>query len=160
MAKSVRYKDGSLIMEGTETWELYHNPPKVRTDGNTKQKTLEGHMKELDDKWRKMEGRKPVSQLTEREKMLEGRIPWDRLRLEELSACTCYLCKRLFAEEQVDEFLPFQIFSMDADPAVWVCTKCAETDEHKRNVDTSDTNWRAEESYQEWCAEQGANEED
>ena len=82
MAKPVRYKDGTLLMPGSEAFELYHNPPRVKCNGNTRQKTLEGHMAELDAKWRKAEGRKPVAELTEREKMLEGRIPWNPRQLE------------------------------------------------------------------------------
>lgn len=84
MAKSVRYKDGTKIMPGTEAMELYLNPPRVLKVPNAP-KTLEWHMNDLDAKWRKAEGRKPVAELTERDQMLEGRIPWDPVRLKELS---------------------------------------------------------------------------
>jgi len=83
MAKFYRHRDGVKIMEGTEAWELYQNPPKQRTDG-VKVKTLDDHMKTLDDAWRKAEGRKPLKDLSELELMLEGRIQWDPVRLKEL----------------------------------------------------------------------------
>lgn len=85
MAKPVRYKDGTKIMPGTEAWELHHNPPDDPKTNGVKVKTLAGHMTQLDVDWRDMEGRKPVAELTERDKMLEGRIPWDPVRLKELS---------------------------------------------------------------------------
>jgi hypothetical protein len=82
MAKPVRYKDGTLMMPGSHALELHLDPPKPKTNG-VKVQTLDGHMAELDKVWRKAEGRKPVAELTEREKMLEGRIPWDPKLLEE-----------------------------------------------------------------------------
>lgn len=84
MGKSVRYADGTRIMEGTEAWDKYENPPRILKVPNAPT-SLTQHMQELDDKWRKLEGRKPVKELTEREQMLEGRIPWDPVRLKELS---------------------------------------------------------------------------
>lgn len=83
--KPVRYKDGTWLMPGTGPWEMYHNPPKILKTPNAPQ-SLDQIMKELDDKWRKLEGRKPVNQLDERGLMLEGRIPWDPVRLKELTA--------------------------------------------------------------------------
>jgi hypothetical protein len=95
MAKPVRYKDGTLLMPGSVAHELATNPPKpapitpqvTKVGGKEKpQGGLHAHMDELDKAWRKQEGRKPVAELTERERMLEGRIPWDPVRLKELSA--------------------------------------------------------------------------
>lgn len=83
-AKPVQYKDGTWLMPGTDLWEMYHNPPKIQKVPNAPA-SLDQLMKELDVKWRKAEGRKPVDQLTERELMLEGRVPWDPVRLEELN---------------------------------------------------------------------------
>lgn len=73
MAKFVRHTDGTKIManENSEAWNLAQGK-----DANPE--ALAKHMKKLDDGWRKAEGRKPVHQLTEREKMFEGRIPWNR----------------------------------------------------------------------------------
>lgn len=96
MSKSVRYKDGTRIMDGTLAWELYHNPPKplppqpktLGKSGPAEPLTLAEHMTKCDIDWRKHEGRKPINQLTEREKMLEGRIPWDPVRLKELIHAT------------------------------------------------------------------------
>lgn len=96
MSKPVRYRDGTMLMPGSLAHELYTNPPKpvAKTPQQTVLKgpkalpygiTLEGHMAELDKAWRKAEGRKPVAELTEREKMLEGRIPWDPVKLKELT---------------------------------------------------------------------------
>lgn len=48
MSKPIRYKDGTLMMPGSDAHEL-------ATAGKTKE--LDKHMKELDEKWRKMEGR-------------------------------------------------------------------------------------------------------
>lgn len=84
MSKPVRYKDGTLIMPGSEAMELYLHPPKVMKVPNAPV-DLATHMAELDKVWRKQEGRKPVNELTEREQMLEGRITWDPNRLKELS---------------------------------------------------------------------------
>jgi hypothetical protein len=83
MSKAVRYLDGTLIMPGTEAMELYQNPPKILKVPNAP-KSLSKHMEDLDKAWRKAEGRKSVSELTERDKMLEGRIPWDPIRLKDL----------------------------------------------------------------------------
>jgi len=82
MAKFIRYKDGTKIMEGTTAWELHHHPPRVVKRPNAPM-WLELHMEKLDEKWRSMEGRKPISELTEREKMLEGRIPWNPALLKQ-----------------------------------------------------------------------------
>lgn len=71
MAKPVRYKDGTLMMPGSRALELHEDKSKDASQN------LDKHMAELDKVWRKAEGRKPVAQLTEREKMLEGRTPWD-----------------------------------------------------------------------------------
>ena len=71
MSKPVRYKDGTVIMPGTEAMELYESKAKDAS------KKLEKHMKALDATWRKHEGRKPVDQLTEHEKMLEGLVPFN-----------------------------------------------------------------------------------
>ena len=76
MAKNIRHKSGVRMMEGTAGYEL-------AISGKTKE--LDKHMDDLDKAWRKMEGRKPVSELTEREQMLEGRIKWDPVRLKELT---------------------------------------------------------------------------
>lgn len=95
MSKPVRYKDGTLLMPGSVAHELYTNPPKdvAKTPQQTVLKgpkalpygiNLSQHMEDLDKTWRKAEGRKPVDQLTEREKMLEGRIPFDLKKLETL----------------------------------------------------------------------------
>lgn len=83
MAKFVVYR-GQKIMDGTEAWEKYHNPPVIKKVPNAPT-SLDMHLAELDTKWRKMEGRKPKDQLNEREKILEGLIPWDPVRLKELN---------------------------------------------------------------------------
>ncbi|WDS62123.1 hypothetical protein [Pseudomonas phage D6] len=67
-AKAFRYKDGTRVAANTTAAQL-------KADG--KDKELDKHMKALDQTWRDDEGRKPVAELTEREKMLEGRIPWN-----------------------------------------------------------------------------------
>lgn len=70
------------IMEGTQAWELYYTKkPQLKVPGTV---TLDGHMAECDARWRKLEGRKPFAELNERERMLEGAIPWDPKRLKEL----------------------------------------------------------------------------
>lgn len=48
--KAVRYKDGTLMMPGSEALKLYE-------DG--KHTELEKHMRKLDETWRSMEGRPP-----------------------------------------------------------------------------------------------------
>lgn len=78
------------IMEGTEAWELYHVKRTTMKIPN-QPKDLDYHMAEGDIKWRKMEGRRPYAELTERERMLEGSIPWtqaawDRLLAKEAAA--------------------------------------------------------------------------
>lgn len=80
MAKSVRYKDGTRIQENvnSEAWNLSQSKDPKDAE------RLKKHMQKLDEKWRSAEGRKQVAELTEREKMLEGRIPWDPVRLKEL----------------------------------------------------------------------------
>lgn len=50
MSKPIRYKDGTLMMPGSDAHEL-------ATAGKTKE--LDKHMKELDATWRKHEGRPP-----------------------------------------------------------------------------------------------------
>lgn len=77
MAKAIRHKSGVMMMPGTTGFEL-------ATEKKTKE--LDKHMEDLDKSWRKMEGRKPVAELSERELMLEGRTPWDPRRLKELAA--------------------------------------------------------------------------
>ena len=84
MAKPVRYRDGTKIMPGSEAMELHLHPPVIKIVPNAPT-SLAQHMENLDKVWRKSEGRKPVSELTERDQMLEGRIPWDPVRLRELS---------------------------------------------------------------------------
>lgn len=66
-----------MMMPGTTGFEL-------ATDKKTKE--LDKHMDEIDKVWRKAEGRKPVSELSDRELMLEGRTPWDPVRLKELTS--------------------------------------------------------------------------
>lgn len=83
--KRIRYKDGTWLMPGGKGHELYLHPPKVFKVPNAPE-NLDMYMARLDKEWRKLEGRKPVDQLTEREQMLEGRIPWDPVRLKELTA--------------------------------------------------------------------------
>jgi hypothetical protein len=74
MANPIRHKSGVLMQPGTGGHEL-------ALAG--KHKELDKHMDELDKTWRKMEGRKPVSELTPRELMLEGRLPWNPAMLKE-----------------------------------------------------------------------------
>lgn len=76
-----RYKDGTKVAGNTRAAEL-------RLEGQKdpkKLKELDKHMKKLDDAWRDAEGRTPAKDLTEREKILEGRLPWNPVRLKELS---------------------------------------------------------------------------
>lgn len=75
-AKTFRYKDGTRVAANTTAAQL---------KADKKDKELDRHMKKLDQTWRDAEGRKPVAELTEREKMLEGGIPWDPVRLKELT---------------------------------------------------------------------------
>jgi hypothetical protein len=77
MAKAIRYKDGTWMQDGTTGHEL-------ATAKKTKE--LDKHMDDLDKIWRKAEGRVPAKELDERGQMLEGRIPWDPVRLKELTA--------------------------------------------------------------------------
>lgn len=77
MAKAIRHKSGVWMQDGTTGHEL-------ATDKKTKE--LDKHMDDLDKVWRKAEGRKPVAELDERELMLEGRTPWNPVRLQELTA--------------------------------------------------------------------------
>lgn len=74
--KAFVWKDGTRIASNTQAAQL-------KADGKTKE--LEKHMKKLDNDWRDMEGRKSIVELTEREKMLEGGIPWNPTRLKELN---------------------------------------------------------------------------
>lgn len=83
MSKPVRYRDGTLIMPGSEAMELHLHPP-VRMKVPNAPIDLHQHMAELDKTWRKMEGRKPIGELTYREQMLEGRIPWDPIYIRDL----------------------------------------------------------------------------
>lgn len=76
MAKPIRHKSGVWMQDGTMGHEL-------ATAG--KHKDLDKHMDDLDKVWRRAEGRKPVAELDERGLMLEGRIPWDPVRLKELT---------------------------------------------------------------------------
>lgn len=76
-----RYKDGTRCMANTRAAELKLEGAK----DPKKLKELDKHMAQLDTDWRDMEGRKPAKDLNEREKMLEGRIPWDPVKLKELS---------------------------------------------------------------------------
>ena len=76
MAKPIRHKSGVWMQDGTTGHEL-------ATAG--KYKDLDKHMDDLDKVWRRAEGRKPVAELDERGLMLEGRIPWDPVRLKELT---------------------------------------------------------------------------
>lgn len=76
-----RYKDGTRCMSNTQAALLKEEGAK----DPKKLKQLDKHMAQLDETWRDMEGRKPAKELNEREKMLEGRIPWDPVRLKELS---------------------------------------------------------------------------
>ncbi|MNM20158.1 hypothetical protein D3C81_304910 [compost metagenome] len=81
MAKPfIRYTDGTKIMANEESvaWNLAQGK-------KADPEALAKHMKQLDTTWRSKEGRKPIKDLTEREQMLEGRIPWDAVRLKELS---------------------------------------------------------------------------
>jgi hypothetical protein len=84
MAKAVRHKSGVWMQEGTTGWEKHHHPPVQMKVPNAPQ-SLDQYMDELDKKWRKAEGRLPVKDLDERGLMLEGRIPWDPVRLKELT---------------------------------------------------------------------------
>jgi len=151
MAKSVRYKDGTLMMPGSRAMELYLDPPKAKTNG-VKVETLEGHMAELDKTWRKVEGRKPVAELTEREKMLEGRIPWDPTRLKTIPeaepGCVCYLCAGVFKEDQGENFQPYDVVDLPDNDLRWVCSTCEEGPQHQKNLSETDLNHRADESYQ------------
>lgn len=103
MSGKLRYKGCVLsnVKVGNEKVAQYHVPPCVvmpnttayelmttKTDQQKKPggiKMIDEHMFEMDVKWRKMEGRKPYDQLSEREKMLEGGIRWDPIRLKELT---------------------------------------------------------------------------
>lgn len=76
-----RYKDGTRVMGNTRAAELKLEGAK----DPKKLKELDKHMAKLDETWRDMEGRKPSKELNEREKMLEGRIPWDPAKLKESS---------------------------------------------------------------------------
>lgn len=70
------------IMEGTKAWELYHSKkPIMKVPGV---ETLDGHMAEGDIKWRKQCGLRPYAELTERERMLEGSIPWTQAAWDRL----------------------------------------------------------------------------
>lgn len=75
MAKAIRHKSGVWMQDGTTGHELATAK---------KTKDLDKHMDDLDKVWRKAEGRNPVVELDERGLMLEGRIPWDPVRLKEL----------------------------------------------------------------------------
>ncbi|QBJ02842.1 hypothetical protein MZD04_gp316 [Pseudomonas phage Psa21] len=72
-------------MEGSEAWELYHNPPKILKVPNAP-KSLDKHMEDLDKTFRKIEGRKPRNELTEREKIMEGIIPFNVQRIKQIDA--------------------------------------------------------------------------
>lgn len=80
MAKFV-VRHGVKIManESSEVWVLSQS--KEPKDAER----LKKHLNKLDEAWRGAEGRKPKDQLNEREKMLEGLIPWDPARLKELN---------------------------------------------------------------------------
>lgn len=72
------------IMSGTKAYELYHSKkPIMKVPGV---ETYQGCLADSDKAWRKAEGRKPFAELSEREQMLEGAIPWDPVRLKELTA--------------------------------------------------------------------------
>lgn len=146
MAKAVRYKDGTLMMPGSHALELYEDKSKDAS------KNLDKHMTEVDKVWRKVEGRKPVAELTEREKMLEGRIPWDPVRLKAMSevepGCVCYLCAGVFKEDQGENFQPYDVVDLPDNDLRWVCSTCEEGPQHQKNLSETDFNYRAEESYQ------------
>lgn len=89
------------IMSGTKAWELYHSKkPVLKVPGA---ETLEHHLAETDAAFRKLEGRKPALELDECEQMLEGIIPWNPVRLKELTA------QRLSIQWCNDERTPVQL---------------------------------------------------
>lgn len=64
------------VNSGTEAEELMTNKkPQLKVPGA--KANIDQHMLELDQKWRKAEGRKQFNDLTDREKMLEGALPWN-----------------------------------------------------------------------------------
>lgn len=93
----------ALIMSGTKAWELYHSKKPVRIVPGAE--TLEHHLAEMDAAFRKLEGRKPALELDEREQMLEGIIPWNPMRLTELT--TQHLSIRWCTDERTPQPFAF-----------------------------------------------------
>lgn len=86
MAKFYRHTDGTKIMANDESvaWNFTPHGKKPNPEALAK------HMTQLDQSWRSKEGRKPIKELTERDQMLEGRIPWDPVRLKQLTEETVH----------------------------------------------------------------------
>ena len=63
----------------------------------------------------------------------------------------CYICKSIMADNEGEEFIPYQLPEL-GDYPVMVCGTCEQSKEHQDNVETTDVNHRAEDSYQEYMA--------
>lgn len=66
--------------------------------------------------------------------------------------CECYICKKALGVAEGEEFLPYQLPEL-GDWPVMVCSICEQTKEHQDNVEMTDVNHRAEDSYQEYMAQ-------
>jgi hypothetical protein len=72
--------------------------------------------------------------------------------------CTCYICKKVLEADEGEEFFPYEVPDLPNENLM-VCSVCEDSDEHKRNLESDRCNRAAEDSYQEWCAEEREKEE-
>lgn len=70
----------------------------------------------------------------------------------------CYICKKALEVDEGEEFFPYEVPGLENEELV-VCSVCEQSPEHKSNEQTDRCNKAAEDSYQEWCAQQNFDED-
>lgn len=65
----------------------------------------------------------------------------------------CYICKKVLDDDEGEEFIPYEVTDLPNE-CLMVCSVCEDSAEHKSNLDSDRCNRAAEDSYQEWCADQ------
>lgn len=75
--------------------------------------------------------------------------------------CACHYCKVPLTEDNTgEELFAYQLVDFEDGELIPVCIDCEKLPEHLSNAETCYCNRVAEESYQEWCAEQNSEEQD
>lgn len=64
----------------------------------------------------------------------------------------CYICKKKLDDDEGEDFFPYELPDLPNENLI-VCSVCEDSDEHKSNLDSDRCNRAAEDSYQEWCAD-------